>query len=368
MAQSRDFMPVPRTAAARIRRIGGIAILLLIPLPGAGAADDAAPAAGPPPSATVPITLPPLDESRENLFTGRSAPGSKADLRALEERFRTVAEAILPCTVGVELGGGSGSGVIVSENGFVLTAGHVSGQPGRKVMIVLQDGRRVPGKTLGVNADIDSGLIKIDGDAKWPYAELGRAQGLAPGTWCLAAGHPGGFQPGRTSPIRVGRILANKPVGIVTDCMLVGGDSGGPLFDARGRVIGINSRIGDSLAENVCVPIDTFRDTWARLAASESWGGRRQSAGKKGDPFIGVSGDAAGEGVRLTSVVAGGPADTAGLKVDDVVRRFGSSAIASFEDLLKAVRNSKPEDRVPVEVERGSEKLTLTVVIGKRAE
>jgi len=342
-------------------------LLLVFAVPVARAAGDAAapsPPAGPPPSSTPPITLPPGDERLEQLFVGRKAPASKDDLRALETRLQTIAAAVLPCTVGVQIGGGSGSGVIVSEDGFVLTAGHVSGRPGQKVTIVLQDGRRVTGKTLGVNFGIDSGLIKIDGDEKWPHAELGRSQGLALGAWCVAAGHPGGFQPGRTSPIRAGRVLANTPGGIATDCMLVGGDSGGPLFDGRARVIGINSRIGGTVAENVCVPIDTYRDTWPRLAAGEVWG----LPARKGDPFIGLSGEDEEAGVRVTQVQPGSPADKAGLKVDDVVCRFGAGPITSFEDLVKAVRASKPGASVAVDVQRGAERLTVTVIVGKRED
>lgn len=300
----------------------------------------------------------------EQLFAGRKVPASKDDLRTLETSLQAIAAAVLPCTVGVQLGGGSGSGVIVSEDGFVLTAGHVSGKPGQKVTIVLQDGRRVTGKTLGANFGIDSGLIKIDGDEKWPHAELGRSRDLALGAWCVAAGHPGGFQPGRTSPIRAGRVLANTPGGIVTDCMLVGGDSGGPLFDGRARVIGINSRIGGTVAENVCVPIDTYRDTWPRLAAGEAWG----LPARKGDPFIGLSGEDEEAGVRVTQVQPGSPADQAGVKVDDVLHRFGGGPIASFEDLVKAVRASKPGASVAVDVQRGDERRTFTVIIGKRAE
>lgn len=356
---------------ARLHWLCWCMLMLSWMVPDCQAADAAAPApppAGPPQSTTPPITLPAVDDRLQELFAGKAVPASTDDLRSLEDRLRKVAAAVLPCTVGVQVGGGSGSGVIVSEDGFILTAGHVSGRPGQKVMIIMQDGRRVPGRTLGANAGIDSGLIKIDGDEKWPHAELGTARGLPLGTWCVAAGHPGGFQPGRTSPIRVGRILANKPDGITTDCMLVGGDSGGPLFDARARVIGINSRIGAAVSENVCVPIDTFRDTWPRLAAGEFWGGATQPASRKGDPFIGVSGDAADAGVRLTAVVPGGPAAKAGLQEDDIVLRFGTSPINSFEDLVKAVRGSKPGSSVAVEVERGAEKLTMTVVIGTRDE
>lgn len=106
-------MAVSRIGSAVIQSLAAIARMIVAALPGARAAD-------------------------ETMAEGLAAPASKDDLRGLEERWRKVAGTVLPCTVGVEVGGGSGSRVIVSEDGFVLTAGHVSGTPGRKVMIVLQ--------------------------------------------------------------------------------------------------------------------------------------------------------------------------------------------------------------------------------------
>jgi S1-C subfamily serine protease len=84
----------------------------------------------------------------------------------------------------------------------VLTAGHVSSQADRNVMVILQDGRTVRGKTLGANHGIDSGLIKIsdknpDG-GDWPFADVARSKPIKPGEWCMATGHPGGYQRGRT--------------------------------------------------------------------------------------------------------------------------------------------------------------------------
>src|SRR5207237_1038368 len=83
---------------------------------------------------------------------------------------------------------------------------------------------------------------------------------------------PGGYQEKRTPVLRLGRVLNASEKSVTTDCTLVGGDSGGPLFDLDGKVIGIHSRIGPSIAFNVHVPVSTYADTWERLAASETWG------------------------------------------------------------------------------------------------
>jgi hypothetical protein len=90
----------------------------------------------------------------------------------------------------------------------------------------------------------------------------------------MAIGHPGGFRPNRQPVLRVGRVLQSTQFVIRSDAAVVGGDSGGPLFDMNGRVVGIHSRIGGSMTDNFHVPVKTYRDTWDRLAKGESWGGQ----------------------------------------------------------------------------------------------
>jgi hypothetical protein len=179
---------------------------------------------------------------------------------------------VQPAVVGVSIGPAQGSGVIV-KGGRVLTAGHVSGQPGRTVTLHLADGRKLKGKTLGRNADIDSGLIEITDKGDWPGVEMGKSADLKKGQWVVAIGHPGGYRANRTPVVRLGRVLEVNAGAIVTDCPLVGGDSGGPLFDLDGKIIGIHSRIGGPIMANLHVPVGTYVDTWDRLARGETWGG-----------------------------------------------------------------------------------------------
>ena len=208
-----------------------------------------------------------------------TAPENVDDLTSIEKHVQRVIERVNPAVVGVIVGPGQGSGVIISEDGVVLTAGHVSGKPGQTATIILPDKTRLTAKTLGQNKAIDSGMIKIEPDPKnpnrkFPFIDMGKSAELKSGQWVLAIGHPGGFRPNRTPVVRVGRILRANPFLIQTDCALVGGDSGGPLFDMHGKVVGIHSRIGGKeITENVHVPVDTFRQTWDKLAKGESWGG-----------------------------------------------------------------------------------------------
>jgi serine protease Do len=204
----------------------------------------------------------------------KAAPENANDLREMEAHVQKVVIKVMPSVVGLRIGNGQGSGVIVSEDGYVLTAGHVSGDPHQTVRITFPDGKELKGKSLGRNIDVDSGLIKITSEGKFPFLEMGQSSDLKLGQWVIAIGQPGGFRPGRAPVVRVGRILSLSRSVIRTDCALVGGDSGGPLFDMQGRVIGIHSRIGDTIHENVHVPVDNYRKTWTRLAKGESWGTR----------------------------------------------------------------------------------------------
>ena len=204
----------------------------------------------------------------------KPVPENADDLRDIEKHVQKVLQKVMPAVVGVRVGFGQGSGVIVKEDGTILTAGHVSGTPNKNAVVVLRDGNLRKGKTLGQNKGIDSGMIKISDEGKYPFLEMGKSSELKPGQWVIAIGHPGGFRPNRTPVVRVGRILFANAFVIRTDCTLVGGDSGGPLFDMQGRVIGIHSRIGGlAITENLHVPVDTYRQTWDKLAKGDTWGG-----------------------------------------------------------------------------------------------
>ncbi|MCI0456014.1 MAG: S1C family serine protease, partial [Gemmataceae bacterium] len=148
------------------------------------------------------------NEKSQPVALEKLAPENVEDLKAIQAQVQEVVQKVLPCTVGIRIGPASGSGVIVRPDGYVLTAGHVSGQADREVTLILLDGRRVKGRTLGANRGIDSGLIKITEDGTWPFAEMGQATDLKKGQWCVATGHPNGYKIGRTPPVRLGRVLS----------------------------------------------------------------------------------------------------------------------------------------------------------------
>ncbi len=199
------------------------------------------------------------------------SPKNVAGLQTLERQIKAVVAKALPAVVGMRIGASSGSGVIVSEDGIVMTAGHVVGKPGEAVIFFMADGKIAKGTTLGVFATGDAGLAKITDPGKWPFLEKGQSVSLQPGTWCLAIGHPLGYQKGRPPVVRVGRVLERGPEMIQTDCPLVAGDSGGPLLDLNGKIIGINSRIGGQTDMNLHVVVEVFETYWDRLVKGDSW-------------------------------------------------------------------------------------------------
>jgi len=151
------------------------------------------------------------------------------------------------------------------------------------------------------------------------------------------------------------------------DPRICGGDSGGPLFDMQGRVIGIHSRIGGQITANMHVPVDTYRDTWEQLVKAEVWGGFG-FPNLANVPYLGIEGDPDGKEARITKIVKGAAAEKAGLQVDDVITSFDGKKIERYEDLRPQIMRKKIGDKVAVEVLRGDKTVKLEVVLGKRPD
>ena len=310
---------------------------------------------------SVPVTLAAQDKPSQP----QADPQSVADLRMLETAVKRQLKTILPYTVSVRIGSAQGSGVIVTEDGYVLTAAHVSGEPGRNVFIKLADGSEVRGKTLGVNRNADAGLIKINGSKKWPHAEMGDSGQLKLGQWCLALGHPGGFQKGRPPVVRLGRIISQRATMLQTDCTLVGGDSGGPLFDLQRRVIGIHSRIGANLDWNFHVPVQSYQKNWERLASAEAWGRQGGRSRRPRGPILGILGENHKQGCRVTEIIPDLPAQQAGLQADDVITLFEGKPVMGISGLQEMVRGHKAGDVVQVEYLRGEKRTTKKITLAR---
>ncbi|MBN1854015.1 MAG: PDZ domain-containing protein [Pirellulales bacterium] len=294
-------------------------------------------------------------------------PEDIEDLRAIERQIGRVLATAIPATVGLQIGMSAGSGVLVRGDGLILTAGHVAGIPKRDVWVILSDGRRVRGKTLGINRHIDSGLIQITEPGEWPYVPMAKANQIKLGEWVLALGHPGGFRPDRSAPVRLGRIVFFNSQVIRTDCTLVGGDSGGPLFNMQGEVVAIHSRIGTHIRSNFHVPIATYHATWDRLLAGEAWGGpplAEQPAQIR--PFLGIHLDGRQDQPRIIQINPDTPAHLAGIREGDVIRTFDGHPVPSREDLARRLLAKNPGDDVKIEIDRAGETIQVEVKLAAR--
>jgi serine protease Do len=310
-------------------------------------------------------------EKVAKIFAG-GVPATLADLLEMEARQTQAVKKAMQVTVGIQDRTAQGSGVIISEDGYVLTAAHVVQQAkrqGRSVTLRMQDGSHVLAEPLGLYRTLDAGLAKItQTDAngqplKWPFAEMADPETIRPGQWVMVMGHPGGYQRDRKPVVRIGRITSVNSEVIVTDCTLIGGDSGGPILDMDGRVIGVNSRIGKRLETNMHVPVSTYLSHWDRLTTGEMWG-----QPPNGRPYIGVRGEIDGDKATVVELVAGEAGEKAGLKVGDIILAFDRKGIASFTDLQRLVGETAPGETVPIRIRRDDEDLVLGLQIGRKRD
>ncbi len=294
-------------------------------------------------------------------------PASLALLRVMETQQRAVAERVEECTVSVRIGQAQGCGVIVNEKGDILTAAHVATRPGSDAIVTLHDGRQLRAVTLGMNRDVDAGLIRILEDQNqgkpFPHASLGTSRDLVPGMWCIAMGHPGGYDAARGAVVRVGRLLDVAPNVVVSDCALIGGDSGGPLFNFAGELIAIHSRIGNDVADNLHVPIHLYDSSWNRMSDGLAWGTLPNFT-----PTIGVRGSSGTPNAEILAVTSGSPAEKSGLRIGDVVVRFGEKTITDFQSLIDAVADTMPGEPVSIAIKRGSRTISIRLVIGRSSK
>ncbi len=321
-----------------------------------------------------------------------TAPDSVEELKALQATVKNMVEKTTPATVAIRYEVGAGSGVIVSDDGLVLTAAHVvsrrgnTGKQSNRAILQLADGSTIRALVLGRNSRMDSAMLKITdkvpknakwpgaSEGKWPHVELGKSADLKKGQWVVALGHPGGPKKDRRAPVRLGQMVKVTETGsrIASDCTLVGGDSGGPLFDLNGKLLGIHSSIGNDLTQNFHVPINNYEKEWERLR-------RGDTIGARADGWIGLT--LAGNDDRdknskelprseakplIEAVTKGSPAESAGLKAGDLILEFKGEKVNTSEDIDQMLGGSKPGDILLVKVRRGDDLYEFEVTLDKR--
>ena len=171
---------------------------------------------------------------------------------------------------------------------------------------------------------------------------------------------------GRTAPARLGRVLRVPERGyLVTDCTMQGGDSGGPLFDMTGRVVGINSRINANLAMNMHAPVDAIRTQWGELLEGKVTQERRRGS-RRGLSF-GVPLVFDGDGPIVGTIPEDSDAAKAGLQTGDVLIEVDGSAVRNRRAYMRAFRGMEVGETVPVKVERDGEVVDLQLPLVRRS-
>lgn len=290
-------------------------------------------------------------------------PRPDYDLARIEQSIQNVAAQNRDACIAIFDGVGVGSGVIISSDGLVLTAGHVMSTDQPQYEVFLSDGRTVLARRLGRNLSTDTGMVKLDGD-NWPHVKLGSTAAMKNGDWVVSLGHSGGFELGRKSPVRSGRLLSIKGHQLITDAVLIGGDSGGPLFNLQGELIGIHSSIGDAVDQNRHARIEEFRKDWDRLRRGDSWGQLPPLVAKEltpGKAKLGVRVDLTSQRATIKSVKPGSPAARIGLQPRDVVIQFDGEIITDGRHLIRAVAAHVPADTCFIKIDRDNEILNLEV-------
>ena len=271
-----------------------------------------------------------------------------------------------------------GSGVIVSEDGYIITNHHVIGSPSWKTEITLSDGKTVEGQTVWSDAALDLAIVKIPGDG-YVYSEMGDAKALRVGERVLAIGNPLSMQFERTVTAgivsAVGRSIEieNENGGyyymedlIQTDASINPGNSGGPLLDEMGNVVGINTvkvssaeGMGFAVPVNVCVPIveklrlkGNFSTPYLGLYAYTPAAAR----------YFGNK-DVKEEGLFVMKLDPDGPAAKAGIKYADTIKEINGKPVSTMLELREELYKSESGDKVTIKYMRGKKEKTLRLTL-----
>ena len=328
-----------------------------------------------------------LDESHNDNMGSRLASAPDGELLdAYSEAVAGAAERVSPSVVNVEIfrregaderPAGTGSGFVFTPDGFVLTNSHVVAHADR-LSVTLLDGRRADAMLVGSDPDSDLAVVRISTSGLGPVT-FGDSGKVRVGQVAIAIGSPYGFQCtvtagvvsalGRSLRSQSGRLIDNV---IQTDAALNPGNSGGPLVNSRGEVIGVNTAV-ILPAQGICfaIAINTAKYVAARLMRD----GRIVRA------YLGVAGMtapvhrrvvrfyrlAATNGVMVASVEPGSPAEKAGVKPRDIIVAYGDSPVESVDDLHKLLSEERIGAKAQLTVIRGTDQIRLEVLPSRLA-
>ncbi|MBN1288328.1 MAG: trypsin-like peptidase domain-containing protein [Actinobacteria bacterium] len=278
---------------------------------------------------------------------------------------------------------GTGSGVIFTEDGYIITNNHVVSDA-TEIKVTLASGEELQGKKVGADPETDIAVVKVD-KSGLPVLETGDSDRLVVGELCIAVGSPFGYEQSVTAGIisalqrivTVGVVPGQDTVSVLTDLIQTDaainpGNSGGALCDSRAKLIGVNTVIatsaGGSEGVGFAIPVNT-----AKKVAEDIIAGRPVS-----HPYIGVLGadvtkdlvESSGlpveRGAYLTRVLSGGPADKAGIRVGDVIVEVDGEAVKGMDSVVSIIRKHSVGDKIEIVVYSGDEKKTVEAVLEEK--
>lgn len=316
------------------------------------------------------------DNTTTAVVAAGSAAGSPA--QPASGSIADVAAAVQPAVVQLNVSGaegeGTGSGFLISEDGYLVTNHHVAGMAGDggRIEVSFSDGSTATGKFIGSNPGYDLAVVKVDRDNLTTLA-LGSSADVRVGDSVIALGSPLGLQGTVTTgivsalgrPVTAGDTSSTAFINAIqTDAAINPGNSGGPLVNDRGEVIGVNTAIASmsqggeqagSIGLGFAIPIDT-----AKRIANEII-----QTGSSRTPIIGVQLDMQfeGPGGKVIDITEGTPAADAGLRLDDVITKVNDTVISDPTQLIVTVRSYAPGDTINLTVVRGDQTLTVPLTL-----
>ena len=385
-----DSDPTTDARPSRARRVGkyaagGLAVFALSAagfVAGAQFADDDDPVATQPVVAPVEAEVEPAPVEQETAVAAAPAPTAIPEVAGpvssdAEEPVAAVAAAVAPAVVRIDTGTGTGSGVIYTDEGHIISNAHVVGTA-EQVAIQLADGTRTEGTVIGTDPAVDIAVIQIDASLDFAVSTFAPTSSVQTGQLAVAIGSPFGLEQSVTGGYisAVNRAVPSDNVAtgaptvvemIQTDAPINPGNSGGALADRQGRIVGINTSIRTdgttqgNLGVGFAIPSDT-----ALLVAGRIVNGESLESG-----FLGISGTdptTGRPGALVTEVVASGPAEAGGLESGDLIVAINGEVVPGMTELAAKVRLSSPGAVIDVEVIRDGESQILQVTLGALGE
>jgi putative serine protease PepD len=292
------------------------------------------------------------------------AIGTPLSVNSIYKRaYRGVVEIVVRSTGS----SAEGSGFVYDSSGHIVTNQHVV-NGGESISVKFWNGKTYPAKLVGSDNSTDLAVIKVNApDSQLFPISLGSSSKAAVGDPVVAIGSPFGLEETVTAGIvsALHRSIGSQsqfsiPDSIQTDAAINHGNSGGPLLNAQGQVIGVNAQIrsdsGDNAGVGFAIPSDTVRSIAGQLIAN----------GKAVHAYLGVSLDATATAARVAEVRAGTPAQKAHLRAGDVVTAVDGTSVSSAEALTRAIDSHKPGDTVTVTIRRSGKNVTAQVKLASR--